>query len=185
MKRSHLPGAALGRISRPLFPLARKRTPQAGGNPSQLQSLLHPTRAHPAGRQPQAFETALHPGHESLHRHRPHPHGDRGGHLQKARAAPVLGHAQRVSGQRRSLGPGVGVLRLKGSKASRGRWCSAGRPICWPTSAWPQITAVLPLSPQQRQTGNVAAAWSETWWLRQKHQSLRRCNDAKGVNQHC
>lgn len=85
-------------LSRALSPLHRKRTPQTGGDPSQLQSLLHPTRAHPAGRQPQAFKTALHPGHESLHRHRPHAHGDRGGHLQEAGAAPVLGHSQRVSG---------------------------------------------------------------------------------------
>lgn len=76
---------------------ARKRTPQTGGDHAELQSLLHPACAHPAGRQPPPPQAALHPGHEPLHCHRPHTHGDRGGHLQEAGPAPVPRHSQRVS----------------------------------------------------------------------------------------
>jgi len=77
--------------------LLRKRASQAGGHPADLQGLLHAARAHAAGRQPAAPQAALHPGHEPLHGHRPHAHGDRGGHLQEDGAAPVSGHSQRVS----------------------------------------------------------------------------------------
>lgn len=86
-------------LCRPSRPVARKRTSQAGGDHAELQSLLHPACTHPAGRQPPPPQAALHPGHEPLHRHRPHTHGDCGGHLQEAGPAPVPGHSQRVSNE--------------------------------------------------------------------------------------
>ncbi|XP_051924691.1 uncharacterized protein clcn3 isoform X2 [Hippocampus zosterae] len=73
----------------------RERPAQTGGHRVELPGVLHPARPHPARRQPPPPQAALHPGHEPFHRHRPHPHGDRGGHLPQAGPAPVPGHPQR------------------------------------------------------------------------------------------
>lgn len=74
----------------------RKCASETGRRGEQLSGLLHRRRPAAAGQQPAAAEAATHPEPQPLHRHRPHAHGDSGGHLPQARPSPVSGYQERV-----------------------------------------------------------------------------------------